>query len=88
MISRFQGMRYKGFCNDSSKSVTIGEGVSKLFQNCVTSFMNNPYKAFEVGSECRHKNLMRQQIPLFKLVVLRVIYFYHKRTPQFFLTSF
>jgi hypothetical protein len=42
---------YQGLCDNITKalllkSVTMGEGVSKIIQNCVTSFMDDPKKSF------------------------------------------
>ena len=41
------GRGYQGFRDDSTialviKSVTMGDGVSKIIENCVTSFMDDP----------------------------------------------
>ena len=42
------GRGYQGFCDDSTKalvlkSVTMGEGVSKIIKNCVTSLRTTPF---------------------------------------------
>jgi len=41
------GRGYQGFCDNNSKaqvlkSMTMGEGISKMIKNYVTSFMDDP----------------------------------------------
>jgi hypothetical protein len=41
-VTALGGRRYQGFCDNSAKSVTMWEGVSRIIKNYVTSFIDNP----------------------------------------------